>query len=930
MNSLALTAKIAGWDWTPMVEQPLLWLVTLPLHLLPAAWVPWSLNFFAAVTAALTLGLLARTVQLLPWDRPLSETNLPLFSVPIFLAAAVCGLEFSFWREATAATGEMLDLLLLATVLWLLLEYRVRRESRWLDAAVFVWGLGMSENWLMQLTLPLFIAGVIWLRGIRFFRAGSILRLAGLGLAGFSFYALLPLINGLAPHSPWSLGQAWLVSLKQSKNLVVVLYYQFWVSHRLLAVAVALYFLVPTLSFLTRMHDEGTRRKSRVDRFQIWIYRGLRALLLLACLWLAFDPTIGLRQIIQRQFGVSLSLLTFDYLNALGAAFLVGNLLLISQDVVKSRRHWWTRIPWRQFGLSFAFAGLVLVIASLTVRNAPAILRVNLHPLQRYGELAVESLPAGHGILLSDEPQKLTVFQAALATRRNGPDWLAVDTHALPAVAYRAWLDQKQSLGWLTDDTQHELKPAETLRLLEHIARTNRLYYLHPSYGCFFERFYLEPKGNIYEMKLRETNSLEIPELPGTAVDANETYWNNTWKKDLAAFVPAPGAKPGLWRKKIERLGFTPASLVQDLLLAEWYSLSLDSWAVTLQQQGRLKAARLRFEQALQLNTNNLSAQISVACNTNLQSGRELSLVAVEQVAGEWGNLPRLAEVINNNGPFDEPVFCYLLGGAFQKNGFPLQALQQFERTLTLVPGAPAPEFALAELYTQLRFIDRARPLINHLRDVTKKISPNSAVDLELSLLEASSWLLQTNAANARSALKAVLLRHPGDALVEKRVLNAYLAFGDYSNALQLVEAQLSKTPDDVPSLNSEAAILIQSGKASAAIPVLTHVLTLTNLPEVRLNRAVAQLICRDISAAETDFRELEKSGVEPVRVSYGLATIAEHRHDTNQAVRYLRFCLTNTAPDSLFWHQANARLKALEPGPFLPMTNKTVSSANE
>ena len=37
MNSLSLAATIAGWDWTPMMGQPLLWLLTLPLRLLPAA-----------------------------------------------------------------------------------------------------------------------------------------------------------------------------------------------------------------------------------------------------------------------------------------------------------------------------------------------------------------------------------------------------------------------------------------------------------------------------------------------------------------------------------------------------------------------------------------------------------------------------------------------------------------------------------------------------------------------------------------------------------------------------------------------------------------------------------------------------------------------------------------------------------------------------
>ena len=106
-----------------------------------------------------------------------------------------------------------------------------------------------------------------WLTAVLFvFRLKFLLRLAGLGLAGFSIYALLPLVNGLAPHSPWSLGQSWHASLKQTKNMVLLLYYQFWLTHRALALGVAVYFLVPTLSCLVRFGDEGTYHKTKADR----------------------------------------------------------------------------------------------------------------------------------------------------------------------------------------------------------------------------------------------------------------------------------------------------------------------------------------------------------------------------------------------------------------------------------------------------------------------------------------------------------------------------------------------------------------------------------------------------------------------------------------------------------------------------------------
>ena len=105
MNSLDLTAKVAGWDWRPMTGQPVLWLLTLPLRWLPAAGVAVGLNLFSIITAALTLGLLARTVQLLPWDQPWETSSRLPGLLPALLACVVCGFEFSFWRDATAATG---------------------------------------------------------------------------------------------------------------------------------------------------------------------------------------------------------------------------------------------------------------------------------------------------------------------------------------------------------------------------------------------------------------------------------------------------------------------------------------------------------------------------------------------------------------------------------------------------------------------------------------------------------------------------------------------------------------------------------------------------------------------------------------------------------------------------------------------------------
>lgn len=908
LYGLPLASKLAGWDGTPMVGQPLVWLLTLPLRILPAAWVPLALKLLAAALAATILGLLTRTVQLLPWDHPWDNASRLACSLPIAAACVVCGLEFSFWREATSACGELLDLLPLAAAIWLLLEYNVRRQSRWLDAATVVWGLGMAENWVMLLTVPLFIAAVIWVERLRFFRREFIVRQAMLGLAGFSVYAVLPLANGLLPHSPLTFVQSWMASLHQSKTLVLWLY-KFWRGHRLVSVGLVIYFLLPTLPLLVHMRDESTHNKSGVDRFQIWLYRSLRLGLLLACFWLALDPVPGGRYMIHKELGVWQPFLTFDYLNALGVAFLLGNLLLISQTVVRDAYpRPPSRIPWRRLAVPIATVGFAVIATGLAVRNAPGIWHLNFHPLEEFGEAAVKSLPAD-SVVLSDFEDRLIVVQAALAGHGR-IKCLPVNTHELPTVQYRARLEQRDPAGWLTNSNRHELNPLETLRLLEQIVRTNRLFYLHPSYGLFFERFYAEPTGAIYELKLRGKDPLEVPPLPDTAVETNERFWADLWNKELAACT-LPPPRPPAWMTK---LYLTPPPRDQDRLLGEWFSIPLEGWAVSLQKQNRLREARMRASEALQLNSNNISARLTLTCNTNLQTGVKMGLANISNVAGQLGSPDRANAIVNSGGPFDDPTFCYVLGSAYLDHGLLIQAAEQLDRVRTLAPDSLGPQLALADIYNRLRMPDRSRPLINHVREEVRKAPANSSLDLGLALLESYSWLLQTNLAGARDALQSVVKEHPDDPQIASRVTSAYLAFNDMTNALQLVDERLAKAPDDPAGLNTKAVILMQTGHTAEAIPILDHVLALTNLPAARINRAFACLTTKDFASARSDLRQLEKAGNSPGMVNFGLALVAEHDADTNSALRFLQLCLSNTPPGASLWYQASAKLQMLHP----------------
>jgi predicted Zn-dependent protease len=145
-------------------------------------------------------------------------------------------------------------------------------------------------------------------------------------------------------------------------------------------------------------------------------------------------------------------------------------------------------------------------------------------------------------------------------------------------------------------------------------------------------------------------------------------------------------------------------------------------------------------------------------------------------------------------------------------------------------------------------------------------------------------------------------------------VLQAYLGLGDLTNAQQLVSRQLAREPDNVEALVNQAAIMLQSGDATNAIPILNYALAITNLPFARLDRAAAYLLTQNLPAAEADFLELENSPAQAFPAHYGLAEIAERRHDTNLAIHHLEFCLSNAPAGTVKWREVRERLDALKP----------------
>ena len=882
LTNQGLVAQLCGWDYQPLSSHPLWWLLTLPLRVLPTCMIPLAANFLAATCAALALGFLAATLERVAWDRP--PKGLPAWSVrlPLVLGVIVCGGEFNFWQAATAESGEALPLLLLAAALWCLTGYRPGRQLCWLQRACLLWGLGMAENWMMILTLPLFAVGVFWLTLPHLIKKGPAWQLLLLLLAGSSLIFLPPIVNCFLPHSPWTTHEAWRAAWHALKHTGIDTCLGLWRGALPMVFMVVLFYLLPGLPALFRLPDGGTRNLMRLDLAQVWLFRALRAGLLTVCLWLAFDPAIGLRQLLLSQAGLFLPLLSLDYLTGIGTGVLAANLLLAlyTDEVAYQRLPSRVRTRFQSWPILSvpALAGvLAIVVIGLLWRNVPAITAANRQPLAQFGADALAQLPAGGGIVLSDDAFRLNSFVAAAANAPGRP-WLGVNTALLPVPAYRHWLAGRPGGAGFATTNPAGLTPRAMVSLLWQLAKTNRIYYLYPSFGYFFEFFYLEPVGPVYEMKPLPPGTRQPPALTAEIIARNEAFWNEAAprlaRQGVGQAVTAPpkaGRLPGgaeLFLNSVEP--------IQSQLLASCYGVALNDWAVRLQQAGQLSAARHRLEQAIAIDPFNPTVQINWLVNSNLLAGHPLNLELLPALKQQFADPKALGLFTENFGPVDEPAWCVLAGKNDCSAGLFRAAVQMFERARELVPHSPAILWELAQTDARLGRNGTARETLDQIRhNTTPELLKTNHTDASLRLLEANTWYAETNYVRAHQVLHALGEEYPGDPALTTSILELMVTYRDWGSALQQMAADAVRTPNHPALLNLQGALLFQAGQPADALKVLDHLLTLTNLPAGRHNHAATQLILGNYPAANREFQNLVNDTGETENIARWQGTLA-------------------------------------------------------
>jgi tetratricopeptide (TPR) repeat protein len=783
IHSLPVVAKIAGWDWTPFVQMPLLYFITFPLRLLPTGIQPLALNILSACFAASAMGLLARSVALLPHDRTheqrlrerseFSLLSTPTSWVPPLFAALALSFQLTMWENSTALTGESLDLLLFAYLIRCLLEYRLTQNDSWLSKFALVYGLGIPNNYSLIAYIPAFLGALIWIRGKKFFRAAFLARMAGLALLGLLLYLALPLVWQLKGQGTYTFWEVLKANLVSQKTLV------FDPQLRSRVLILSLTSVLPVIMMGIRWPSSFGETNAAGAAITNVMFRLVHIVFLIAGAATMLDPKFS-----PRKLGWGLPFLSLYYLTAISIGYYSGYVLLVFTDPAKKN---WQRQSdaMRFFNPVFrmiVWAGLIVLPILLITRNFSAVKANDGSILQQFTRMSAEGVSEGSNILLSEDPFQLSLLEGWFSRDGTKRKHILLNTRMLEIPNYHKQLSEVYGSRWPVlpeeDRIAKTVSQDYLLQIMTGLARTNHVIYLHPSFGYYFENLYPEPHGVVYSMKVFPKEMLLPPNASSTIMQENETFWKNLQQLE----------------SKLEPL--IKKDVADAKYVGAYYSRAMNTWGVELQKIGKTTEAARYFENAMQLNTNNVPALVNFRFNQQKFNATALKQDLQKEIEDKFGHYRSWESIMGDNGPFDEPEFCYKLGSIFESQSLVRQALEQFIRSTTLSPTNFAAKSALAGAYLALQRPDKVFDVLEDARKLGAGLTKTN--QMELAAIEAATYFAQTNYVKAEDLLIKAIAQYPKQRALMETLSEMYKASGQPQKSLGVIDQMLADDPNNV------------------------------------------------------------------------------------------------------------------------------------
>ncbi|MBT6102744.1 MAG: tetratricopeptide repeat protein [Verrucomicrobia bacterium] len=838
--SLPAVSDVGGWNDLSQSVAPLLYLLTLPLKLLPASMVPMAMNVLAAVFGALTLAMLARSVVLLPHDRTKEQRQreqsdhslLSLRSnwMPALFAAMVCGLQLSFWQHATAGTGEMLNVLLFAFVIRCLLEYRIGHKTRWLTRAVLVYAMGITNNWGMVGFLPLFCVALLWTARMQLFREGVPLKLALNALVGLSLYLLLPVVAVLSGSGENFL-DVLMANLGLQKSFLGSLF-----SQRLMVLVMASTAILPLLLVSIRWPANFGDTNAAASAITTALLRLVHFLFLAVCIYVAFDHVVSPRKLVNlpQVTGIGAPFLTFYYLGALSIGYFLGYLLLLSGKEEVRKWHKPSELSKAlNRGLHIGLQGAALVVIGvLAWQNAGTIFANNKNDITgTYAKWLTDSLPNGKAILFADNgmsPQ-IQLLHAELARSKSGGQTMLIQTDLLASPDYQVRLAKRSNSLWPSPPEEVlEAKRIDDLQILNMLnaitAAKTPIYYLHPSFGYYFEQFYLEPDKGVFRLRPYPSgaDSLDKPALTIDQVTENSSVAEAIEKKfdDFA--------------KESEQL--RKNQFLDSLIIMGWLSRNLNQRGVDLIRNNQSEAAEKLFLAACKIYRGSPKGNVVAQANlrqANPESDYEFDK-ELDRLIGddELLALSRIDSTLKTYGPFDLTQACFQLGQNFARKTQIRQAYHELTRAAELAKTLPDPVFFIADMFVSYELPDKAKLFIERLAKMNEANPFTPDQQIKLIRLEAGLLLAASGPDAAEKYLAERLKPHMNSLGGLHTMLAFHLDHDQNTKALALLDNWLKDNPDDLATLTDKGQLLSRLKRYDKAVEVYQSALELANSQE--------------------------------------------------------------------------------------------------
>lgn len=937
VDTLGIVAPIVGWDfWSLQLQNPIYRLITTPFRYFPSSSAIIGLNFFNTILATFTIIWLARSVMLLPQDRSTDQRvrnddpdglYISKFAcIPPIIACISLGLLFNFWQGATEATPDILNVFFFAYIVRNTLEHRLDGESFWIYRASTVYSIALVNNPMMVLFLPFWIGSLIWINGKDFLKYGRLILNSILCfLPGLLFFLYTPIAEYIQGHSDLSFLQLLSYSLSTYVNNIA-------------SIPAYVLFIYSTFSIipiiLLSVHWDSSHSGS-TDSNVIMTRIGVRLMNIFFFIYsaaVASDLPLCPRYLLKGYNGLEL-----HFLAALTLGFTSGYLLVVFHEQVLGNRKKRFQVSaimslLRPVVTLFVLVSGVALAGGLFYKNLPDIKANSSDILYKLGSnltADIQNIQTEKQItLFSDDPISLNLTIATMVRQK-------IDIHKYIFVYTQflsyPWYHRRMATFYPDRWTDHfsnskdikYLEPDNMSQWMLWYAGKEDVYYLHPSFGHFFEACKPTSIGLLTHLTTFKDNNPSLWKL----TSEEQNHLTSYWKKNYATLDSIP-ALPNEGKKVSGPTFFVSA----------FYSRALTASAVELCKSGDKASAITLCQKAFKLFPQNISAFMN---QHYYQTGTQIFSEDQEQKYQEMQNNyngASIKTIVLFCGPFDTPAQLFELGRMFSQNLQWRQAFQCFLRVQEYEPNNIKNLIFLAYTDSMVGESEHALQLIHEAKAFIKKSIEESPTAANVPSLKANLTELDTQEAaclltagkidEALSLLTTAFKAHSQDNNILNMLIRAHIAKGNFDQALPLLERILAVSPDNKEALTRKALCLMGLNHPQEALIYIDNLLRKNPLnSSLHLLRITACVQLENWDEAIAEYKIILEQNKDNLQAMMGIADLEAQQGNLEESLKWADTARTNknASPEDVQWIEK--RIQELKNGK-TTIDNSTTANA--